>query len=514
MPFIPSLVLRKLYQRSSLRNTHRGVAFSLKNRLGEVIVLGVESFRLDGEPVPLNLIKANLPSRSLTLDRLNADDALELAVGDHLSLVLAIEPLEEGEHAIEMVFVTAPYGRLKLKIEDSLASRRHDPAHIPRSLDDDYDPVVVAQRQQFVEQRCGVALEHVKGLSYDPHRASGNIENLFGVAQVPLGLAGPLKVDGEHAQGDFYVPLATSEGTLVASYGRGMKVLYRCGGARCTVVGDQMQRAPVFLFADARQARRFADWIKASLSEIRKVAEATSRVAHLKHIEYYLVSRFVYLRFDYTTGDAAGQNMVSRATLAACNWILEHYDASIENFYLESNLATDKKSSMVNIIHSRGKRVTAEVTVDGETLWNLLRVTPERLHHHNGVANLGAFLSGANNNGLHAANGITALFLATGQDVANVAEASAAMLYTEVTREGALYLSITLPCLIVATHGGGTALPTQRECLEMLGCYGPGKVKKLAEIVAATVLAGELSLAAAISSDEWVSAHEKLGRHR
>ncbi|MGE0487951.1 MAG: hydroxymethylglutaryl-CoA reductase [Vulcanimicrobiota bacterium] len=514
MPFIPSLVLRKLYQRSSLRNTHRGVAFSLKNRLGEVMVLGVESFRLDGAPVALNRILAQLPKRSFTLDRLNADDALELAVGDRLSLVLDVEPLGEGEHTLEMVFVTAPFGRLRLKVEDTLASRQHDPTHIPRSLDDDYAPAVVAQRQGFVEERCGVRLEHVKSHSFDPQCVAGNIENFFGVAQVPLGLAGPLKVDGEHAQGDFYVPMATSEGTLVASYGRGMKVLHRCGGARCSVVGDQMQRAPVFLFGDARQARLFADWIKTHQQEIGRAAEATSRVARLKHIEYYLVSRFVYLRFDYTTGDAAGQNMVSRATLAACNWILEHYDAAIEDFYLESNLATDKKSSMINIIHSRGKRVTAEVTVDHETLWSLLRTTPERLHHHNGVANLGAFLSGANNNGLHAANGITAVFLATGQDVANVAEASAAMLYTEITREGALYLSITLPCLIVATHGGGTGLPTQRECLEMLGCYGVGKVYKLAEIVAATVLAGELSLAAAISSDEWVSAHEKLGRHR
>jgi hydroxymethylglutaryl-CoA reductase (NADPH) len=142
-----------------------------------------------------------------------------------------------------------------------------------------------------------------------------------------------------------------------------------------------------------------------------------------------------------------------------------------------------------------------------------MRVTPEALARHGAVANVGAFLSGAVNNGLQSANGITAMFIACGQDVANVAESSAAVLYTEVVDEG-LYLAITLPSLIVATHGGGTGLPTQTECLAMLDCVGPGKVNKLAEIVAGTVLAGELSLASAISALDWVSSHEEYGRNR
>lgn len=276
-----------------------------------------------------------------------------------------------------------------------------------------------------------------------------------------------------------------------------------------------MQRAPVFVFSSARGGRRFVDWVVSKLSEIREVAEATSTVARLKHIDYYLSNRFAYLRFNFTTGDAAGQNMVGRATFAACNWILENYRPNeIQRFFLESNFATDKKASMINIMRTRGKRVTAEVTVPQQVLMEVMGVDTEVLAYHHGVANVGSFLAGVNNNGLHSANAITALFIATGQDVANVSEASAAIIYTELLENRDLYFSITLPSLIVATYGGGTGLATQRECLEMMGCYGTGKVLKFAELVAGTVLAGELSLASAISSLDWVSSHEALGRNR
>jgi len=274
-----------------------------------------------------------------------------------------------------------------------------------------------------------------------------------------------------------------------------------------------MQRAPVFVFASAREARDFRDWVQEHLAEIRREAEATSRVARLQDIDTYLANKFAFLRFNYTTGDAAGQNMVGRATFAACSWIVEHYP-DVRGFYLESNFATDKKASHVNVMRTRGKRVTAEAVIPRAILKEHLRVEPESLVYHWGVANVGAFMSGANNNGLHSPNAITAMFIATGQDVANVAEGSAAVVYTEVTPDGGLYLSITIPSLIVATHGGGTGLATQRECLEVLGCTGKGTVNRLAEIVAVVVLAGELSLASAISSLEWVSAHERYGRHR
>ena len=387
--------------------------------------------------------------------------------------------------------------------------------HIPncKSAVDDYTLPLVTERQRFVESFTGVRLRHVPVFSQVPEETHGNIENLTGVAQVPLGIAGPIRINGEHATGEFLIPLATTEGSLVASYSRGMKVLSLAGGVLTTISGDAMQRAPVFIFESAREARAFLEWIDVHIEEIRKVAESTSHVVRLLRIEPFLSNKFAFLRFNYTTGDAAGQNMVGKATFAAYQWILAS-NTTVRRAYLESNFATDKKASHVNVLHPRGKRVTAEATIPRALLRVHLRVEPEQLAYHWGVANVGALLSGANNNGLHSANAITALFIATGQDVANVAEGSAATTYAEVTRDGSLYFSITIPSLIVATHGGGTHLATQRECLEILGCWGPGKVNKLAEIVAATVLAGELSLAAAISSLEWVSAHEHLGRNR
>jgi hydroxymethylglutaryl-CoA reductase (NADPH) len=384
---------------------------------------------------------------------------------------------------------------------------------IPRDPDNDYSPKIVKQRQKFVEDFTDQKLVHAPQFSFDPALTQGNIEHFTGVAQVPLGFAGPLQINGEHARGEFLIPLATTEGTLVASYNRGMKVLNQCGGVTCTVSGDVMQRAPVFVFDDARGAREFIQWVDANLPAIREQAEATSSVAKLLYIDSYQANKFAFLRFNFTTGDAAGQNMVGRATFAACSWILDEY-AGVKNFFLESNLATDKKASQVNIMKTRGKRVTAEATIKREVLIQQMRVEPESLTYHGGIANIGAILSGANNNGLHSANAITAMFIATGQDVANVSESSAGIIYVELTPKNDLYISITIPSLIVATYGGGTGLATQRECLELLGCFGKGKVNKLAEIIAGTVLAGEISLAAAISSTDWVSSHERYGRNR
>lgn len=384
---------------------------------------------------------------------------------------------------------------------------------IPYSKDDNYTPDIIRQRQELVEEANELKLHHLPQYSFDPHITQGNIENFIGVAQIPIGIAGPLLVNGEHAQGEFYIPLATSEGTLVASYSRGMKVINLSGGATVTVTADQMQRAPVFIFHNAREARDFANWIRDNLDQIRAVAESTSRIAKLVSIEFYQSNKFLYTRFNYSTGDAAGQNMVGRATYAASKWMVETH-GGVVRWFLESNFATDKKGSQINSIMTRGKRVTAECTIPAEVLKQVMRTTPEQLHYHYSVANVAGFLSGVNNNGAHSANAITAMFIATGQDVANVAESSAGVLYCEVTGDGSLYISLTIPSLIVATFGGGTGLPTQQECLGILGCQGRGKVNKLAEIIAAVALAGEISLSSAISSHDWVSSHEQYGRNR
>jgi hydroxymethylglutaryl-CoA reductase (NADPH) len=384
---------------------------------------------------------------------------------------------------------------------------------VPRDRENDYTREAQQERAEFVEEQTGTELEHVTSYSFDPSILSGNVEQFLGVAQVPIGLAGPLLVNGEHAQGEFYVPMATAEGTLVASYNRGMRLLYECGGVTTTILDDRMQRAPAFLFRSAREAREFGGWLRDNFERIKEVAESTTRSGKLVEIEQYSASRMLFTRFDYTTGDAAGQNLTGKATQAACHWIKDNHPA-IEQYFLESNFATDKKSSQVNMLRTRGKRVVAEAVISNTAIRNVMRSDTGLMFRARQVSNLGGFMSGVNNNGAHSANGITAVFIATGQDAANVAESSAAFVHAELRDNGDYYYSVTIPSLIVATYGGGTGLATQRECLEMLGCYGSGNVMKFAEIVAATVLCGELSLGSAIVAEEWVEAHDLYGRNR
>ena len=384
---------------------------------------------------------------------------------------------------------------------------------IPRDRDDDYGPEAIAARQRFVREQTGSPVEHLASYSLDPSVLPGNIENFFGAAQVPIGVAGPLLVDGEHARGEFFVPLATTEGTLVASYNRGMKLMREAGGITTTVLDDRMQRAPVFMFDSARGVKEFSAWLDEHVAEIAAAAETTTKSGKLVDIQKFSAARMLYTRFNYTTGDAAGQNMTGKATFAACAWIKQNYPGEL-HFLLEGQFATDKKSSTVNMLHTRGKRVVAEITLPAALVEKHVGVSTDKLWKARIIGNLGGFMAGVNNNGLHSANGITALFIATGQDVANVAESSAAYGFSELLPNGDYYAAVTIPALIVATYGGGTGLATQRECLEMLGCYGSGKVLKFAEIVAATVLAGEFSLGAAVVAEEWVQAHDDLGRNR
>jgi hydroxymethylglutaryl-CoA reductase (NADPH) len=513
--FIPRTLLRQLYTVGSLKNTESGVQFSVKNRLSDAQLTGLRCVKIDGLEVPLNRIRVHLNgSGAMPVEGISEQSPLPFPLRQSIDVIATDQALPLGKHELEIAFDSKPFGKLTLQVNDAVSAQTEEKPSIPRDSADDYAAEIIGERQRFIERFTGVELEHVGKFSFDPHIATGNCENFTGVAQIPIGFAGPMLIDGEHAKGEFVVPIATTEGTLIASYNRGMKVLNASGGVKCTVVADAMQRAPVFVFADAREARDFVGWLQQNFPQIRVAGESTSRVARLESIEPYQSNKFVFVRFNYTTGDAAGQNMVSKATFAASTWILENYDGSIERFYLEGNLATDKKASQVNSLRTRGKRVTAEAIVKRDLMIDRMRVEPEVLVRHGHIANIGSMLAGANNNGLHAANAIAAIFIATGQDVGNVAESSTGLVYPEVTPEGDLYLSITLPSLIVATHGGGTGLATQRECLRLLGCEGRGSVNKLAEIIAATVLAGELSLAAAISSMDWVSSHEKFGRNR
>ena len=511
---IPALILKRLYTFGSIENLRGGVRFLIKNRLRDATVHGVVRIAIDGTDLDLSKVTFVLGEEGKRIaGDISADAPLAFPVGKTVEIQVKGQKLSPGKHEIAFAFDTQPDGKLAFKVTDAIVDKDSQRPAIPYDKENNATSRIIRKRQKFIEKQTGTNLKHVFKYSIDPKTTGGNIENFTGVAQIPLGFAGPLQVNGEHAQGDFLIPLATTEGTLVASYNRGIKVLNLSGGVICTVSDDCMQRAPVFVFDNARGARDFRTWVDENMGPIREAAESTSSVAKLLYIDTFLSNKFAYLRFNFSTGDAAGQNMVGRATFAACSWILEQRD-DIRRFYLESNLATDKKASQVNMMRTRGKRVTAEVTVPRDVLIQHMRVEPESLAYHAGIANVGAFLSGANNNGLHSPNAITAMFIATGQDVANVSESSAGLIYTELTPERDLHLSITIPSLIIATYGGGTGLATQRECLEILGCYGRDKVKKLAEIIAGVVLAGEISLASAISSLDWVSSHEKYGRNR
>lgn len=513
--FIPNVLLKQLYTRNSLQNTPTGFRFSLKNRLADARFLGVSQIRIDGQLYSPDLFTLELEGNAAVEVRtISPANPLDFPLRRKVTAYAQAAPLPPGRHTIELTLQTQPFGSLALTVTDELqisdteekAPGSQRPT-IPRDPVDDTSPDSIRQRQDFMANYTQTNPHYLTKYPFDPALVRGNCEHFVGVAQVPIGLAGPLRINGEHAQGDFLIPLATTEGTLVASYNRGMKLLNLCGGVTCTVVDEGMQRAPVFVMRDARAARDLSRWVAEHEPALRQEAESTSRFAKLTYITPHQAGRMLFLRFGYTTGDAAGQNMVTKATLAACNYLLQQV-TGIEHFYLEANLATDKKPSFVNTLQTRGKRVTAEVTIPKDILLRELQVEPEQLDRHARIGNLGAFMAGTNNNGLHSVNGLAALFIATGQDVACLAESSAAITTSELLPNGDFYGSVTLPSLIVGTVGGGTGLPTQQECLNILGCSGPGQVHKFAEIVAGVVAAGELSLAAAISSLDWVSSHE------
>jgi hydroxymethylglutaryl-CoA reductase (NADPH) len=382
----------------------------------------------------------------------------------------------------------------------------------PRLKEQGYTPAAVAQRREWVETRAHCRLAHVGAYSLPSEELRGNIENPIGAAQVPLGIAGPLEVNGEHARGTFYVPLATTEGALVRSYERGMVTLTRAGGAQTRVVIDENRVAPVFLFNEVSEATEFARSLPEEFDAIRTAAESTTKHGKLRRLECQQVGREVLVNFHYFTGDAHGMNMIVKATEQACKWIMCRSRA--QHFYLFSGHCSEKRASGALFAGGKGKKVIAGALLPAALVRTHLHATPPQLcevWRHTLLGHVQAHAAGYN---AHYANGLAALFIACGQDVANIVNSAVGITHFELTDGGDLYASVTLPSLTVATVGGGTALGTSRECLALLGCVGNGKAVKLAEIVAATLLAGELSMGAAIASGEFVAAHETYGRNR
>jgi hydroxymethylglutaryl-CoA reductase (NADPH) len=341
-----------------------------------------------------------------------------------------------------------------------------------------------------------------------------NIENFIGTVKVPVGLAGPLRVNGLFAQGDFYVPLATTEAALVASYSRGSQLLSEAGGCTAVLLNEGVSRAPAFAFRNLQECGLFVVWAMSQIDEFRRRAETTTRHGKLADVRITIEGNHVYLNFEFTTGDASGQNMVTLATQAICDYVAEHSPVRPHYSFIEANLSGDKKASAQSFLLVRGKKVSAEATIPAELVRKRLATTPEQMVNSWRMSAMGGVLSGTMGVHGHYANGLAALYLACGQDVACVAESAVGVTRFELTEAGDLYASVTLPNIMVGTVGGGTGLPSQRAGLEVLGLAGPGKAQALAEVCAALCLAGELSIIGAICSGSFSRAHRLLARGR
>jgi hydroxymethylglutaryl-CoA reductase (NADPH) len=370
------------------------------------------------------------------------------------------------------------------------------------------------ERLAFLQHKTGVSLAHLAGNLPDPEpeRLKGNIEQYLGMTRIPTGVIGPLQVNGSLAHGDFYVPLATSEGALVASYNRGARATKLSGGIVSVCLTEAVQRAPLFKFESLSQVGQFMYWALGQMEHFHRIVGETSRHAKLQDLRINMEGNTVLLIFEYTTGEASGQNMVTIVTNAICQYILAQTPVKPQYWFIEGNYSGDKKATAVSFTSVRGKKVTAEARITREVLEKVLKTRAVDMAAYWQLSSVGSIQSGSIGIQGHYANGLAALFLATGQDVACVAESFVGITRMEALDNGDLYLSVTMPSLMLGTVGGGTWLPSQRECLELMGCTGENSARKLAEICGATVLAGELSIAAAMASQDFASAHQALGR--
>ncbi len=352
------------------------------------------------------------------------------------------------------------------------------------------------------------------GSEADLEQYQNNIENCIGTVTLPVGLAGPLRIKGMFASGDYYIPLATTEAALVASYSRGAQAITESGGCVSILLHEGISRTPAFAFRTLREAGLFAVWCSEQSESLRKVAAQTTRHGELADLGIAIEGNHVYLVLEYTTQDASGQNMVTIATQAICDYIRESSVIKPQYGFVEANLSGDKKATAHSFVTVRGRKVSAEVVLPVKVLETRLHTTARQLERYWKMSAIGAIQSGSIGIQGHFANALAALYIACGQDPACVAESAVGVTRFDVTDSGDLYAAATLPSIMVGTVGGGTGLPTQRACLEILGMNGPGHAPALAELCAALALAGELSITAALCSNEFTHAHQKLARAR
>jgi len=374
-------------------------------------------------------------------------------------------------------------------------------------------------REAALERRrrlsaAGYEIEQISGggVEIDPEKLAGSVEGFIGFSRVPLGVAGPVRIVGSAANGEFFVPFATSEGTLVASFQHAFNAMNRAGGAIALCSDQRVGRAPCFEFTSLPQAAEFARWLPSRLASLQEATAGTSRFCRLVSLNAAIVGNTVYTLFEFSTGDAAGQNMVTLATQAICAALLESMPTAPRSWLVESMMSGDKRATPMAFRSARGWNVSAEIVLPQKQVERYWRTEPVKMQRAWRQAVNGAAQTGAVGLQGNVANALAAIFIACGQDVACVAEATTALTRVECTPDNGVYASVTLPNLIVGTVGGGTYLPTAHECLQMLGCAGSGHARKFAEICAAVALAGELAIVGAMASGQFAAAHASGGR--
>ncbi len=380
-----------------------------------------------------------------------------------------------------------------------------------------YSDQAINDRINWTREVTGASIKELNRTTLVSETLAGNIENYIGAVQIPVGIAGPVLINGKHADSYVPVPLATTEGTLVSSMTRGAKACALSGGIDVHIKQQQMLRAPVFICENMKNAVKLEEWISAHFEKIKSKAESTSSIACLKKIVSDVYGDTLHVRFIYTTGDAAGQNMTTAATWFACEWILAQVKKKthigLYRYYIDGNKSGDKKANYQSFMNGRGVSVTASCLIPSSILETILHVQPETYLEGWQAAEIGALQTGLIGTNINFSNTIAGIFVATGQDIACVHESSCGI-FKVVPRKNGLLFTASLPCLVIGTVGGGTGLSTQKECLEIMQCTGPGKVNRLAEIIAAACLSLDISTGAAIASNDFVAAHEKLGRNR
>ena len=364
-----------------------------------------------------------------------------------------------------------------------------------------------AMRRAWLGHNTGHSLDAVAETRFAPEETRGNIENLVGATQVPLGIGGPVRVNGQHADGLFFVPFATTEGTLVTTYQYGMRAITEAGGANTYVLADALDVTPCFVTASTRDALDLAQWLEDHLPQLQAVAAETTAHGRLLEVRAHVFGRRVFARLVFSTGDAMGMNMVNLAVDRICRHVT---GATVcERYYLRCNYSSDKKPAAINLFRPYGKEVAVDLTMPARVVETHLGVSTDDLLEFVAAGRLGTMQAGALGANAHFANGLAAIYIACGQDVAQIVNASIGFMDFEAVNDGDLYVAARLPNLVVATVGGGTQLPTQRECLALLGCDGDGTARKFAEIVAATLVGGELAICAALANGRFIEAHRQ-----